>query len=66
MRDRYRHLEGHRVAVMLADGSHLDNVELVSAGHGRVGSLWLDREGTDFIVRKDQVVELREVLRPAA
>lgn len=66
MGNGYRHLEGHLVAVMLVDGSHLDNVELVSAGRGRVNSLWLDRDGSDFIVRKDQVVELREMFRSAA
>ena len=58
---RFRHLEGYRVAVMLADGSQLDDVELISAGRGEVDSLWLDREGIDLFIRKGEVVELHAV-----
>ncbi|HEX6393516.1 MAG TPA: hypothetical protein VFZ97_08750 [Acidimicrobiales bacterium] len=63
---RFRHLEGYRVAVVLADGSQLDDVELISAGRGEVDSLWLDREGADLFVRKVEVVELHEVAPHAA
>ena len=62
----FRHLEGHRVEVVLADGSHLLDVELVSAGRGHVDSLWLDHEGIDLIVSKRDVVDLHDVIRPAA
>jgi hypothetical protein len=58
---RFRHLEGYRVAVMLADGSQLDDVELISAGRGEVDSLWFDREGIDLFVRKGEVVDLHAV-----
>ena len=58
---RFRHLEGYRVAVMLADGSQLDDVELISAGRGEVDSLWLDREGIDLFIRKGEVVDLHAV-----
>lgn len=63
---RFQHLEGARVSLTLADGSHLDDVELVSCGHGNVESLWLDRQGVDVFVRKGEVVRLREVALPAA
>ena len=37
----YRQLEGHHVSVSLADGSRLDDCELVSAGRGHASTLWL-------------------------
>ena len=62
----FRSLEGHRVAVMLADGSQLDDVELISAGRGNVNSLWLNRQGIDVIVKKGEISELHEVTQSAA
>ena len=43
------HLEGRRVSVALADGSRLDDCELVSTGHG-AGTLWLFVNGDDVFV----------------
>jgi len=45
-----RCLEGHHVSVALADGSRLDDCELVSAGRHKVDSVWLYADGTDTIV----------------
>jgi hypothetical protein len=58
---RFHELEGHRVALLLADGSHLDNVSVISAGRGRVSSVWLDRDGIDVFVRKTDIVEARDL-----
>jgi hypothetical protein len=51
---------------MLADGSQLDDVELISAGRGNVNSLWLNRQGIDVIVKKGEISELHEVTQSAA
>jgi hypothetical protein len=53
-------LEGRRVSLALADGSRLDDCELVSAGRHRVGSLWLFSNGSDRFVPVDDVVDLWE------
>jgi hypothetical protein len=57
----FRRLEGRRVRMSLADGSQLD-VEVVSAGRGRVTSLWLDLDGADLFVEKGDVLDIQEIL----
>ena len=52
----FRHLEGRRVGVALADGSRLDMVEVVSAGCGEVRSLWLNVAGEDIFIQKSDVI----------
>ena len=51
-----RDLEGQSVSLALADGSRLDEVVVVSAGRGRVSSLWLDVGGMDLFIHQSQVV----------
>lgn len=53
------HLEGRRVSVALADGSRLDDCELVSAGHG-AATLWLFVNGNDVFVPVDAVTDAWE------
>ena len=58
------HLEGHYVRVTLADGSQLDDCELISAGHRGVGSIWLCADGADVFVPLVDVTEVQEVVAP--
>jgi hypothetical protein len=53
------HLEGRRVSVALADGSRLDDCELVSAGHG-AETLWLFVNGDDMFVPVVEVTDAWE------
>jgi hypothetical protein len=57
-----RHLEGHHVSVALCDGSRLDDCELVSAGRGANGTLWLHDGHDDRIVSAHDVLELWEIV----
>jgi hypothetical protein len=52
----FRQLEGHHVSVALADGTRLDDCELVSAGRGAAASIWL-HDGLD-----DRIVEAADIL----
>jgi hypothetical protein len=54
-------LEGHRVSVALRDGSRIDDCQLVSAGRGRIPSLWLYTNGADAFFSIDDVVAIWEV-----
>lgn len=56
----FRHLEGRHVSVSLGDGSRLDDCELVSAGRGSSGTLWLHDGHDDRMVRAADVVDLWE------
>ena len=56
---RLRDLEGHRVNVTLADGVRLDGVTVVSAGRGRVTSVWLDVDGIDVFINRSEVMDAR-------
>src|SRR3954451_8709312 len=42
-----KQLEGHRVSVALADGSRIDDCELVAVSRGRRGHLWVHANGGD-------------------
>jgi hypothetical protein len=53
------HLEGRRVSLALADGSRLDDCELVSAGHG-AHTLWLYVNGGDVFVPVAEVTDAWE------
>jgi hypothetical protein len=52
----FRELEGHRVNLSLTNGSQLKGVEVVSAGHGGLVSLWLEQDGTDVFIKKEQIL----------
>lgn len=58
-----RCLEGRRVNVALADGSRIDDCELVSIGHG-AQSLWLYADGGDTFVPLVAVTDVWEVVPP--
>lgn len=53
-------LEGRRVAVSVRGGERIDGCQLVSAGRGRSGSLWLFADGTDTFVPIADVVDCWE------
>ena len=57
-----RLLEGRRVSVALADGSRIDDCELVS-GQGAHG-LWLYSNGADTFVALGHVTDLWEASPP--
>ncbi|HEV3400689.1 MAG TPA: hypothetical protein VG078_02620 [Acidimicrobiales bacterium] len=60
-----RRLEGHKVHLALADGSRIDDADLVSA---RGTTLWLFTNGEDAFVDSDNVIDAWEtpLVRPAA
>lgn len=53
-------LEGHRVNIALADGSRIDDCNLISAGRGGDDRLWLYSNGADTFVSLAQVADLWE------
>lgn len=56
-----RSLEGRQVSVALADGSRIDDCQLVSAGRPGVQTLWVFINGTDTFVPLPEVVEVWEL-----
>ena len=59
-----KYLEGQRVSVALADGSRIDDCELVSGGRHGTHSLWLYSNGADTFVALGHVTDLWESLPP--
>ena len=57
---RLVHLEGHRVSVAFADGTRLDDCELVSTGHNGASTVWLYANGDDVFAAPEQVLEIWE------
>jgi hypothetical protein len=55
-----RRLEGHKVSLALANGSRLDDVMLVSAGRGRLPTLWLYANGIDVFLPRLAVIDAWE------
>ena len=55
-----RSLEGRRVCLALAGGHRIDDCDLVSAGRGRCGSLWIFNKGADQFVSHGEVVDYWE------
>jgi hypothetical protein len=56
-----RSLEGRQVGVALADGSRIDDAQLVSAGRNGVRTLWVFTNGADAFVPVPDVVDVWEV-----
>jgi hypothetical protein len=54
-------LEGHRVSVALADGTRIDDCELVAVSRGRRGHLWVHANGGDAFLPITQVSDVWEV-----
>jgi len=59
-RSELKQLEGHRVSLALADGSRIDDCELVSVGSGRRGHLWVHANGADAFVPLSKVADIWE------
>ena len=59
-RGQFKKLEGHRVSVSLADGSRIDDCELVAVNRGRRGHLWVHANGADAFVPLSKVAEVWE------
>lgn len=59
--DGLRQWEGRQVSVALADGSRIDDCQLVSAGRSAAATLWLFTNGTDMFVAIDKVTAVWEV-----
>lgn len=57
-----RRLEGHQVSVALADGSRIDDCQLVSAGRPGVRTLWVFTNGVDAFLAHSEVRDVRERL----
>jgi hypothetical protein len=55
-------LEGRQVSVALRDGHRLDDVQLVSAGRNRAGTLWLFTNGADTFIAVEDVIDVWEAL----
>jgi hypothetical protein len=53
---QFSHLEGCRVSLALADGSRLDDCQLVSAGRHRTRSVWIFSNGLDTFLPVEHVV----------
>ena len=57
---QFRMLEGCQVSVALADGSRMDDCQLVSAGRHGTRTVWLFANGADCFVSQTAVVDLWE------
>ncbi len=53
---RLRSLEGRQVSLALADGSRIDDVQLVSAGRPPLETIWVVVSGMDTFLSVAQVV----------
>ena len=58
--DGLQQWEGRQVSVALADGSRIDDCQLVSAGRNGAASLWLFTNGADRFVALADVTALWE------
>jgi len=56
-----RHLEGHRVGLVLNDGSRILGAQLISAGRPGLSSVWILIDGTDSFIPVAAVSEVWEV-----
>ncbi|MGH9022888.1 MAG: hypothetical protein ACRDV9_07295 [Acidimicrobiia bacterium] len=53
-------LEGRRVGISLADGSRIDDCQLISAGYRGLENLWLYTNGADRFVPLAEVTDVWE------
>jgi hypothetical protein len=58
--NQLRALEGRRISVALADGSRINDGQLVSAGRTQLRTIWVFADGTDTFVPLTDVVDLWE------
>lgn len=57
----FQELEGHQVSLALADGTRIDDGQLVSAGRHAVGSVWVFSNGIDMLIPQTEILDLWEV-----
>ena len=62
-RRELKQFEGHRVNLALADGSRIDDCELVAVDGGRRGHLWVHANGADAFVPLSKVADVWEAPR---
>ncbi len=55
---KLRELEGRLICVALTDGSRIDDCELVSAGRGRAGTMWIFNHGGDTFIPFEDVFDV--------
>lgn len=55
-----RALEGRRVSLALADGSRVDDCQLISSGRPGTATVWVFANGTDHFFRRDHIVDCWE------
>ena len=60
-----RHLEGHRVGLVLDDGSRILDAQLISAGRPGLTSVWVLVDGTDSFIPVMTVTEVWEIAQAA-
>src|SRR5262245_49899928 len=53
-------LEGRQVNIILADGSRINDCQLVSSGRNRAWSLWVFTNGIDVFIPLDTVRDVSE------
>lgn len=58
--DGLRQWEGRQVSLALADGSRIDDCQLVSAGRSAAPTLWLFANGADVFVALGDVISVWE------
>jgi hypothetical protein len=56
-----RHLEGRQVGLVLTDGSHILDAQLISAGRPGLSSVWILIDGTDNFVPLLAVTQVWEI-----
>ena len=55
---KMKRFEGQRVSVALADGSRIDDCQLVSAGRHRTRNVWLFANGADRFVPMSGILDV--------
>ncbi len=58
----FRPMEGKHVSVSLSDGTRLDRVKLISAGHGDVATLWIQDGQDDRFVKAEDIVDMWQIV----
>ena len=56
----FRPFEGRTISIALADGSRIDDCQLISAGRHGVASLWVFVSGVDTFIPASQVIAVWE------
>lgn len=49
-------MQGRRVCLALADGTRIDDCQLISAGLGSTETAWLFVNGRDFFVPRGEII----------